>query len=198
MKFIVAAALCAVGAQAFVPATPLPSVSAGSSMKMEATLESIGGYGIETMGKPFDPCGLASVLPMDKMREYETVQGRVAMLACVGYVVPHYYMFPNDTITSPDGVTALLQMPPVAWAQIIGLCGIIEANQWRSVVSAIQPESKTTPFWDPARLWPETEKEQEKMKLRELKNGRLAQVAIATYLAHDLLPGTVPDWAVPY
>lgn len=56
-----------------------------------ASLEAIGGYDVETMGKPLDPLNLAKYIPAETLRKYETVHCRVAMLACVGYAFPREF-----------------------------------------------------------------------------------------------------------
>lgn len=53
-----------------------------------ASLKAIGGYDVETAGKPLDPLKLAKYIPVEALRKYETVHCRVAMLACVGYAFP--------------------------------------------------------------------------------------------------------------
>lgn len=57
-------------------------------IQYKASLEAIGGYDIETGGKPLDPLKLAKWIPAETLRRYETVHCRVAMLACVGYAFP--------------------------------------------------------------------------------------------------------------
>lgn len=57
-----------------------------------ASLEAIGGYDVETLGKPLDPLHLAKYIPAETLRKYETVHCRVAMLACVGYAFPRECM----------------------------------------------------------------------------------------------------------
>lgn len=57
-------------------------------VQYKASLEAIGGYDIETGGKPLDPLKLAKWIPAETLRRYETVHCRVAMLACVGYAFP--------------------------------------------------------------------------------------------------------------
>jgi hypothetical protein len=41
-----------------------------------ATLESIGGYGVETGNKPFDPLKIADWIPADRLRASELANGR--------------------------------------------------------------------------------------------------------------------------
>ena len=61
---------------------------------MKASLEAIGGYDVETGGKPFDPLNLCKYIPAETLRKYETVHCRVAMLACVGYAFPRESCLP--------------------------------------------------------------------------------------------------------
>lgn len=56
------------------------------------SLKAIGGYDVETMGKPLDPLMLSKYIPAETLRKHETVHCRVAMLACVGYAFPREYL----------------------------------------------------------------------------------------------------------
>ncbi|CAM9814572.1 unnamed protein product [Pylaiella littoralis] len=108
------------------------SLNAISDAEAAASLEAIGGYDVETMNKPLDPLNLAKYIPAEKLRKYETVHCRVAMLACVGYAFPQIFgMFDATDVTSANGIDAILQTSPEALAQIVGACGIAEAAQWR-------------------------------------------------------------------
>ncbi|CAM9756587.1 unnamed protein product [Ectocarpus fasciculatus] len=165
-----------------------------SDAEAKASLEAIGGYDVETGGKPLDPLHLAKYIPAETLRKYETVHCRVAMLACVGYAFPQIFgMFDATDVQSANGIDALFQTAPEAWAQIIGACGIAEAAQWKH-----QQSGETTPFYDPFKGWPKTEVQQEKMKMRELKNGRAAMLCWASFVSAALIPGSVPDFCLPF
>ncbi len=68
-----------------------------------------------------------------------------------------------------------------------------EAAQWKH-----QQSGETTPFYDPFKGWPKTEAAQEKMKMRELKNGRAAMLCWASFISAALIPGSVPDFCIPF
>ena len=54
-------------------------------------------------GKPFDPLGLAVFRDFDEMRAAEVRNGRVAMLASVGWVWPQIFgTFNSDDVTTTD------------------------------------------------------------------------------------------------
>lgn len=102
-------------------------------------------------------------------------------------------MFDANDVTSANAIDALFQTAPEAWAQIIGACGIAEAQQWKH-----QQSGSDAPFYDPCLQWPKDTKKQEAMKLRELKNGRAAMLCWASFLSADLIAGSVPDFAIPF
>ncbi|CAM9149783.1 unnamed protein product [Choristocarpus tenellus] len=176
------------------PAKPTAVAKASVSEETREALIAIGGYDVETFNKPLDPFNFAQWVDPVQLREYEVVHCRVAMLAFVGFLFPEmFYMFDSTDITSPHGLEAIQQASPLGMAQIIGACGIVEANKWKHAQSG-----STKPFYDPFMLWPKTEKEQEKMKMKELKNGRLAMLGWASFVSAALIPGSVPDALIPF
>lgn len=102
-------------------------------------------------------------------------------------------MFDATDVQSANGIDALFQTAPEAWAQIIGACGIAEAAQWRH-----EQSGATTLFYDPFKQWPKDEKKQKSMQMRELKNGRAAMLCWASFISAALIPGSVPDFAIPF
>lgn len=102
-------------------------------------------------------------------------------------------MFDSQDVTSANAIEALLQTSPLALAQIVGVCGVVEAAQWRH-----QQSGSDKPFYDPFKQWPKTEAKQEAMKMKELKNGRAAMLCWASFLSADLIAGSVPDFAIPF
>ncbi len=46
--------------------------------------------------------------------------------------------------------------------------------------------------FDPLNLMPNTPEARDKMKLKELKNGRMAMIAMAGFAANHFIPGSVP------
>jgi len=79
--------------------------------------------------KYWDPLGMSADGAQDTFRRRriaEIKNGRVAMIACIGYIVPEYFRWPGYLSPSanlkfvdlPNGVAALSKMPADGWAQI--------------------------------------------------------------------------------
>jgi len=85
----------------------------------------------------WDPMGLAKdgdVGEFRRRREAELKNGRVAMFATMGYIVPEYYKFPGYLSPSadlkfadvPNGLAAIKAVPVEGWCQWLALCGFYE------------------------------------------------------------------------
>merc|ERR1712127_863082 len=86
----------------------------------------------------FDPFGRTKdgdIEAFKRRRETELKNGRVAMLACMGYIAPtagpHFpgYCSPSENLKFediPDGLAALSKVPGAGWLQIFLFIGIIE------------------------------------------------------------------------
>merc|ERR1712178_281846 len=85
----------------------------------------------------FDPLGMTKdgdVEAFKRRSATELKNGRVAMLACMGYIAPEYSRFdgfcsPTENIKFseiPNGLAALKAVPGVGWMQIILFLGLIE------------------------------------------------------------------------
>ena len=141
----------------------------------------------------FDPLGFSDYFDMKWLREAELKHGRVAMLATVGFVVQQYVTLPgmihvDDSNLAPAaaGLSPMLQI-------VFGL-GAFEFYMNKGKVTMMDM------FDDPSRVpgefgWGESfsknkSKEQmEKLKLQELKNGRLAMIAIGGMIHHNFVTG---------
>ncbi len=132
----------------------------------------------------WDPLNISDQLPPSFAREAELANGRAAMLATVGYVFPKYiYHFPG-TVSTEDPIAAIFQADPQWWAQFLVLCATIEGYKYR--------ESLKGNIIDYAKLYPKNEAKQRDIELKELKNGRLAMIGIAGFVAAHFIPGSVP------
>jgi hypothetical protein len=155
----------------------------------------------------WDPLGMAAdgdVEDFTRRREAELKNGRVAMFACIGYIVPEYTKFPGYLAPSadlkfadvPNGLAAVSKVPAEGWLQWLALCGFYEV--------CINGESASgepgnygrgrlgftgTSIQDP---------DGRKRALNaELANGRLAMVAIIGMFFQDGLTGSAwGDWAL--
>ena len=178
------------------------STSTQVSTALSADLGSLGGA--TAPAKNFDPLGLAKLGSDETLawfRAAELKHSRVAMLATTGYMVQAAGIHFPGMLSSDVSFESLSQMNPFdAWeavplagkAQIIGTIFIAE----------LQTESKGThytkggplpeivfPKFDFSGVNPET---LEKKRCRELNNGRLAMIAIMSYISACNVPGSVP------
>jgi len=158
-------------------------------------IESLVGASIECGGVVFDPLELAKWAPADHLRSTELANGRVAMLAVVGWFWPTVVgKFDAPDITTTDPIKAILEADPQWWAQFILLCGCIEGVKYRAGLQGKVYNQEDGPaFLDFTNQWGTYSKEEkDELRLQELKNGRLAMLGIATFVSHNLLPGSVP------
>ncbi|CAJ1344274.1 unnamed protein product [Effrenium voratum] len=136
----------------------------------------------------FDPAGFATSYPelLGWFRESELKHGRVAMLAYVGLIVPDAFRLPFEEVqdSSLDLLSAHNKLigpglgeGPMWW--LLLACGVIESFRFKQVGLAF--ESLTTENAGDLGLRmfaPSSAEGMESMKMKELKNGRLAMLAI--------------------
>ena len=148
----------------------------------------------------FDPLGLSKDGDFGEFyrrREAELKNGRVAMYATIGYIIPEYfrwpgYLSPTEDLTFadvPNGLGALLKVPPEGWLQILAWCGMYE-------ILINQPKHPSEPgnyYKGRLGVLPGTQivdPEKRKRSLNaELANGRLAMIAIFWMWIQDGLNG---------
>ena len=147
----------------------------------------------------FDPLGLSDYVPVDWARRAELANGRSAMLATVGWAFPKLFgTFTSQDVTTTDPIDAILQADPQWWAQFVVLCGVFETWKYKAELDGKSFLGVGTPAVDYLKLWPEDNpKAQESLRLKELKNGRLAMIGIAGFVSQHFIPGScpVPEWA---
>jgi len=176
---------------ATVGAFTAPKAAVAPTKALHAELDSMAGVSIECGDVAFDPLELAQWRDFDELRETEIANGRSAMLAVVGWVWPQVFgLWKGGPVQTTDPIEAIAQVPGSAWAQMIALCGALEAAKvnWKSGIERDQ----TQPFFDPFGLYPEDAEGQAKMQLTELKNGRAAMIAFSGLVVHHFMPNAVP------
>jgi len=149
----------------------------------------VGGEGPEPM--PFttstsvnwDPCGFVERSPewLPWYREAELKHGRVAMLACAGIVTPEIFRIPGEQFSfeSIPKVIDAHDALPDSMIQIFGWISFLEACTFGALSNMNEFDRQPGDYgFDPLGLYPETEEKQREMQLAELKNGRLAMIAI--------------------
>jgi len=143
----------------------------------------------------FDPLGFSDNFDIKWLQESEIKHGRVAMLATVGFVASEFYNFPMyQDMHVDDSNLAPTAIGTSAFLQIIFAAGV---EEWRTNKGKMTMEDM---FSDPARepgnlgfatdrLAFKTEEEVNKLKLQEIKNGRLAMLAIGGMIHHNFVTG---------
>eukprot|EP00525_Craspedostauros_australis_P008677 CAMPEP_0198108088 /NCGR_PEP_ID=MMETSP1442-20131203/177_1 /TAXON_ID= /ORGANISM="Craspedostauros australis, Strain CCMP3328" /LENGTH=196 /DNA_ID=CAMNT_0043763289 /DNA_START=63 /DNA_END=653 /DNA_ORIENTATION=- len=179
------------GASAFAPTAQAPRTSAiGAS-----SIDEIRGATLETGGKPWDPLELAQWAPVDHLRKAELANGRSAMLATVGWVFPRMFGTFDGPVDTTDPILAFGKADPQWWAQFIVFCAVIEGIKFRGEMNgkSFTGEIDKEAALDWTSNWGKMDdKAKEDMAMKELKNGRLAMIGIASFVANYYIPGSVP------
>jgi len=190
-RLVLALALVSCAVHAFIPAASR-RLNSGLSMKLEGAAKEIVGSDIEY--PEFDPWGFTKGASAEKIfwyRAAELKHGRVAMLAALGQIF-QYYVRINDPVFSQGdkpfaALNQVLTERPLAAAQIILAIFAVEAlGQFNQVKPGAAPGDLG---FDPLNLKPSDPETWEKVQVRELKNGRLAMLAIAGMLYTESLTG---------
>jgi len=142
-------------------------------------------FGGTPEGKIFDPLGLgADEASLYRRRVVEIKHGRICMIAFLGMTVgPNDLIAPSHALLAPSldlhfddipgGVAALEYVPAAGWLQIIALVGVHELTINKQDYTKVPGEIPTFLGFKPED--PEIFKEKQ---LKELKNGRLAMLAV--------------------
>jgi light-harvesting complex I chlorophyll a/b binding protein 4 len=139
----------------------------------------------------FDPLGLSDNFDMKWLRESEIKHGRVSMLAVVGYLVQQYVTLPGLTSVEDQNLApAAAGIGPMM--QIVFGLGCLEfyMNKGAVTMEDMFADSSRVPGefgWDPQGLMKKSKAEIDDMKLKEVKNGRLAMLAIGGMIHHGFI-----------
>jgi len=173
--------------------------------------ESAFAYGLPGSLDPvgeFDPFGFSKDCALDQMklyREAEVTHGRVAMLATLGFLVGESFhpLFGLDgkEILAIDSLTEVRQVFPAFFEILVILIGAIELS--RAQEGWVPPSARGSGGnegdflnvdyypgdigFDPLGLKPTDAEEFAAMQTKELQNGRLAMLAIAGFVAQELV-----------
>ncbi|OLP84099.1 Fucoxanthin-chlorophyll a-c binding protein F, chloroplastic [Symbiodinium microadriaticum] len=192
-----AAWLCS---EAFVPGVQLNREAQDSTSTVCKSFENE--LGTTLPMKYFDPLGMAKEDDAEDFRRRrmaEIKNGRVAMLATIGYIAPEYFRLPGYCSPSadlkfadiPNGVQALYKMPAEGWAQIACFIGFLE-------LFAMRQEKDRAPgdfvgfskLGLPGGSAPMDPAANQRSLEAEINNGRLAMVAITGMVAQNAFFGT--------
>lgn len=169
------------------------------------TLDDIGGSTLPL--KNFDPLNLAKFGSDETllwMRAAELKHGRVSMIATTGYLINAAGIHFPGMLSSDISFESLSTMtPPDAWAAVpvAGKAQILATIFIAEVIT----ESKGVHYMKggplPTMVFPAidfsgvSEKTIAVKRDRELNNGRLAQLAIMSFISAHYIPGSVPTLA---
>mmetsp|Transcript_8556 Transcript_8556/g.17857 ORF Transcript_8556/g.17857 Transcript_8556/m.17857 type:complete len:202 (-) Transcript_8556:319-924(-) len=142
----------------------------------------------------FDPLNFSEYMDMKWLREAEIKHGRSSMLATVGFTMQQYLTIPgyehvDDSNMAPSVVGASAMLQIVFWM------GVLEF--WTNKGNVTMETMFSDPDREPGNLGfdpmglavGKTEDEMNDMKLKELKNGRLAMLAIGGMIHHNWITG---------
>merc|ERR1719267_352240 len=179
---------------------PVVRPTRGASISM-AVEDLVGGindpiFGGTPEGKIFDPLGLgADEAALYRRRSVEIKHGRICMVAFLGMTIgPNELIAPSHALLSPSqdlhfddipgGIAALGYVPAAGWFQIIALVGAHELTIAKQDYTKVPGEIPTFLGFKPDD--PEVFKEKQ---LKELKNGRLAMIAVLGELMAQQVSG---------
>lgn len=142
----------------------------------------------------FDPLSFSENFDMKWLREAEIKHGRSAMLATVGFVLQEFWTLPGMTAVADSN-----EAPAVAgissMLQIVFWMGVLEfwTNKGNVTMETMFSDPKRVPGdlgFDPMGLAQgKSEEYMAEMQLKEIKNGRLAMLAIGGMIHHNWVTG---------
>jgi Chlorophyll A-B binding protein len=172
---------------------------------LSAGLSDLPGYTLPIKG--FDPLSLATVGSDETLawfRASELKHSRVAMLATTGYIVQAAgFHFPG-MLSSDVSFESLSGMKPFdAWdavpdagkAQILGTIFIAELATESQGTHYMKGGAMPTIVFPPIDFSGVSAETLKVKQSRELNNGRLAMIAIMSFIAANNVPGSVPALA---
>mmetsp|Transcript_3796 Transcript_3796/g.11284 ORF Transcript_3796/g.11284 Transcript_3796/m.11284 type:complete len:212 (+) Transcript_3796:226-861(+) len=132
----------------------------------------------------FDPLGFSSAFNLKFLREAELKHGRICMLAALGWVFPEFYHLPAPEFSNTSPLSALGTVPKLGLLQIVLAIAALEAIGFDRVYYSDNWEPGDYGF-DPLNLG--KGKALDYYKTAEVKNGRLAMIAIGGFIHQNLL-----------
>ncbi|KAL3906524.1 MAG: hypothetical protein SGILL_009236, partial [Bacillariaceae sp.] len=157
--------------------------------------------------KGFDPLGLSTIGSDETLawfRAAELKHSRVAMLATTGYIVQAAgFHFPGmlssdisfESLSSMKPFDAWDAVPDAGKAQILGTIFIAELATESQGTHYMKGGMMPTIVFPPIDMSKVSGDQLKTKQSRELNNGRLAMIAIMSFIAANSVPGSVPALA---
>jgi hypothetical protein len=125
----------------------------------------------------------------------------MSMLAITGVMVQsagiHWPGNADISFDNTDWATAPATLPAAAWGQVLLFIGLVEGQKseglfdlWNGVITDREPGNYGPAFG--SELLSKDPVAADKMRLKELKNGRLAMLAIMGVAFNHVFPGSLP------
>ena len=194
MARLLAAATLAATAGAFLAPAPVSTPVVVRAENSEAfpflkRPEKLDGSMVGDVG--FDPLRLAEVqVDLTYARGAEVKHGRIAMLACVGFIIQEYWHLPGADYQNFKPLTAPWTVPWAANLQILALAGAIEP----ATADKTYGETPWDLGFDPLCFQEGKSKaEMDRLMLGELTNGRLAMMAFVGMVIQTLFDKPLMD-----
>lgn len=102
------------------------------------------------------------------------------MLACLGWLVAEFVHLPAKQFSNPVALDAIYQIPVSGWIQILVAISVVELATFKMVYDPKRAAGEMG--FDPLKMDSPT------MRLKEVKNGRLAMIGISTFSGRVLAP----------
>lgn len=175
------------------------------STRLSASLDGLPGNTAPI--KAFDPLGLANLGSDETLRWFQAAEiknGRVAMVATTGYIVQAAgFHFPGmlssdvsfESLSSMKPFDAWEAVPDAGKAQILGTCFIAELATECQGTHYMKGGEFPTMVFPPIDFSGVSEDTLKVKRSREINNGRLAMIAIMSFIAANNIPGSVPALA---
>jgi hypothetical protein len=142
----------------------------------------------------FDPLGFSDYFDMKWLRESEIKHCRVAMLASFGFVIQQFITLPGfEHVDDSNLAPSIVGQSPML--QIVFGMGILEwwMNNGNVTMENMFSDSSRVPGdfgFDPLGFSKnKSQEEKDLMAYKELKNGRLAMLAIGGMIHHNWVTG---------
>ncbi len=157
--------------------------------------------GVQPPAGFWDPLGFTKTddaASFRRRRYVELKHGRVAMFACLGYIVPEYYRWPGDLSPSlglkftdvPNGFAAFSKVPLSGWAQMVAFAGSVELFQYVDDPKRPPGDFENAGFLGVPNSYVKAPADTKEKKLAaEIANGRLAMMAIIGMFFQNGLTG---------
>ncbi|CAE6968750.1 FCPF [Symbiodinium sp. CCMP2592] len=194
-------AICGLGAAVGAIAAPKKERVALRAFETELGVQPPAGF--------WDPLGFTKggdAASFRRRRYVELKHGRVAMLACMGYIVPEYYRWPGELSPSlgikftdvPTGFAAFSKVPLSGWAQMVAFAGSVELFQYVDDPKRAPGDFQNAGLLGiPNGFMKAPEGQKEKKLAAEIANGRLAMMAIIGMFFQNGLTGQAwGDWSL--